>query len=406
MQIAGTHRARTIVQEYQDAHALRAFQVAVSLHAHTHYSKESMGFAERYIDGIPLVARFVARERRAYAARNGRSLDFSDAWWHPPLDPQAVWDSERSQIIGSLGLAPLVSITDHDDIHAGLSLQWTHAETYVPVSVEWTVPFGDGFFHVGVHNLRSAPRMFERLEGWTVNPNPAHLGAVLEELNADQETLVVLNHPLWDLARVGASAHVGLLHDLLTAHGAQIHALELNGYRPWAENREVAALSRGFPLPLISGGDRHGRAANSLLNLTTVTSFGEFVREIREDRRSEILVMPSYQQALVVRKLAVAADVARFYPAHPAGQQHWADRITCRSDGLVGPLSEHWPNGGPLWARAAVRTLQGLAGPPFIPVARAMIAIMRPPSTGSVQTAAVMEAAASRRGAPVADATE
>ena len=54
-------------------------------------------------------------------------------------------------------LQPLVSITDHDDIEAPQLLRTVASARHIPVSVEWTTPFGsDQSFHLGIHNLPSA----------------------------------------------------------------------------------------------------------------------------------------------------------------------------------------------------------------------------------------------------------
>ena len=54
-------------------------------------------------------------------------------------------------------MQPLVSITDHDDIQAPMLLRTVASARHIPVSVEWTTPFGkDQAFHLGIHNLPSA----------------------------------------------------------------------------------------------------------------------------------------------------------------------------------------------------------------------------------------------------------
>ncbi|MBY0493884.1 MAG: hypothetical protein K2Y23_06685 [Cyanobacteria bacterium] len=160
----------TTLIEFRGFRTLAGYTTAVSLHAHTNRSKERVTDVPRYLERIPLVASFVRREIREYAARNGLPIDFTKGWWHPPVSSRAVLASERSQICRVLGLTPLVSITDHDTIQAGLELQREHPCTLVPVSLEWTVPFHRGFFHLGVHNLRpeSAPAVVRSLsEHWS-----------------------------------------------------------------------------------------------------------------------------------------------------------------------------------------------------------------------------------------------
>ena len=76
------------------------------------------------------------------------------------------------------------------------------------------------------------------------------------------ETLVVLNHPLWDLAGIGAVDHVSLIRRFLDDHPERIDALELNGYRSWPENGGAIGWKR-ILAPNGLGGDRHGCAPNA-----------------------------------------------------------------------------------------------------------------------------------------------
>jgi hypothetical protein len=351
------------------------FQTAVSLHAHTHWSNEVLTGVPSYLDRIPVVAGFVRREVQAYADRNGRPIDFAKACWHPAVDPHSVFESEVSQIHRVLGLRPLVSITDHDCLRACFELEQRHADAVVPFSFEWTVPFHEGFFHVGVHNLssESVSTLVPVLAAYTQAPAPEMLSSLLAWLNEDRDVLLVLNHPLWDLAGVGSDRHVALLRRLLGEHGRALHALELNGYRSWQENRAVGPLAWAHGLPLISGGDRHGCAPNSLLNVTNGSTFQEFVQEIRQHRESVILVMPEYRQALVSRKLQVIGDTIRPYPGKPAGHQWWAERVTYEDDGVVCALSEKWVDGGPPWVRLTVRAFQAGTSAPLLPIFCALV---------------------------------
>jgi hypothetical protein len=373
----GSHMTtgRTILRESRDPGAVAGYTAAVSLHAHTGRSKEGMVHVSRYITRIPLVSILVRRELDAYARRNNECVNFKKAWWHPPVDARTVLQSEASQIAEVLGLTPIVSITDHDTLEAHIDLQSEDPNNAVPISFEWTVPFNEGFFHVGVHNLPRdhAPAIYRALSAYTRDPNPAALSRLLDDLNRNPEVLVVLNHPLWDLANIGPAHHVRLLRRFLTDYGGDIHALELNGYRSWRENTAVRTLAQEFPLPLISGGDRHGCAPNALLNLTTATTFGGFVREIRMQHKSAILVMPAYRTSLVVRKLESATEVMRRYPSYPSGRQRWMDRVCYEENGVAKPLSEDWPDGGPLWVRAAMNTFLLAASWPFRPILRAVI---------------------------------
>jgi len=294
-----------------------------------------------------------------------------------------VFESEARQIEERFDLASMVSVTDHDDIQACIELQTLYAERRAPISVEWTVPYGEGFFHIGVHNLPSdsATEWFARLAAFSARRDAESaagggpcetLTEIFSDLNRQPDLLLVFNHPMWDLADVGDVAHARLLRRFLADHGSQVHALELNGYRSRKENGGVRALSAESHLPLISGGDRHACAPNAILNLTRSRSFAEFVDEVRQGV-SHVVIMPEYRQHLVTRKLAAASDVLRRYPSYPRGRQHWTDRVSCDWEGSVRPLSYHWPGGGPLWVRSSVVAFQFLTSPVVLPVIRAAL---------------------------------
>src|SRR5262249_40562457 len=148
----------------------------------------------------------------------------------------------------------------------------------------------------------------------------------------------------------------------LAAHGRQLHALELNGYRPHQENTAVRDLAAATRHPLISRGDRHACAPHALLHLTNAGSFSEFAAEVR-DGVSHVLVMPEYRQPLATRMIESAADVMRWYRLYPAGRQHWTDRVAWDLGAGVRSLSSHWPDGGPLWVRSTVKIFQVISSP-------------------------------------------
>lgn len=357
------------VRDYEAHDRWKAFRAAVSLHSHTHHSREIMADLPRYIARIPIVAVAFEREVGRYAEREGRPVDFSKGWWHPPVSPKAVFESEVWQIERRFDLLPLVSVTDHDDISAGLELQDLYANRRAPVSFEWTVPCGDGFFHIGVNNLPvdSASDWYARLNAVTTSLSREPLADIFADLHALPGTLLVFCHPLWDLAGVGQTEHTRQLRRFLVAHKSHLHAVELNGYRSRQENAGAQALALSAGLPLISGGDRHGCAPNAILNVTHARSFAEFAAEMR-DGASHIVIMPEYRQNLTARKLASASDVLRRYGADPTGRVDWTDRVSCERDGNVRPLSFHWPDGGPFWVRSSVRAFRLIASPVVLPV--------------------------------------
>jgi hypothetical protein len=295
-------------------------------------------------------------------------VDFSRGWWHPPVTPRVLFESEVAQIDRRFGVKSIVSVTDHDDISACVELQQLYAAERVPISLEWTVPYGPGFFHLGVHNLpvAQAREWFTRLSAFTA-ARSERLDDILVDLDALRGSLIVFNHPLWDLARVGHATHATQLQRFLADHGSRLHALELNGFRSREENGGVRRLATELDIPLVSGGDRHALAANALVNLTRATSFAEFASEIREGM-SHIVVMPEYRTHCFARSLAAASEVLRHYRTYPIGRRHWTDRVSWHGRDGIRPLSHHWPTGGPWWLRASLVGFRLFASPAVLPV--------------------------------------
>jgi hypothetical protein len=176
-------------------------------------------------------------------------------------------------------------------------------------------------------------------------------------LHAREDLLVVLNHPLWDEADIGARDHRQALATLLSGYGRWIHAIELNGLRSWDENSEALELARAWQLPAISGGDRHGLEPNANLNLTHAASFAEFVAEIRRERLSSMLFMPQYRETLGMRWFETVKDIVR---CHPQTQRpRWVDRFFYEcEDGVTRPIAELWPNEGPALLRSVFAMLR------------------------------------------------
>src|SRR5215471_8458143 len=170
----------TSLRRYVDGVDWIRFGAAVSLHAHTYHSREVMSDLPAYITKIPFVG---PRFDSEVARRRGtdEEVDFSKGWWHPPIAPRALFDSETAQIDARFGLRSIVSLTDHDDIAAGLELQHWFAPDRAPVS-------------------------FERLASFTAGTSTEALADILNDL-IDADVLIVFNHPLWDLAAVGDETH-------------------------------------------------------------------------------------------------------------------------------------------------------------------------------------------------------
>ncbi|WP_103934238.1 PHP domain-containing protein [Bryocella elongata] len=286
------------------------------------------------------------RTQNEYAVRvSANPLNLDKAYWTPPLTPMAAFRVESLQIERELGLRSLVSISDHDTIGAPMALRVLPETRHVPISVEWTVPFGDAVFHMGIHNLPAfaAESMMENFREYTKSPRRERLTELLEWLDAQRDVLVVLNHPYWDLAHIGSDLHEKALHALLAEEGECIHALELSGIRSWEENQSVRRLAEGFNQMLISGGDRHGSEPNATLNLSSCTSFDEFVNEIRRDRQSHVLFMPQYRESNTLRVLHTLRAVTREYSEFPVGSQRWDERVFhCDRSGEMQPIAHLW----------------------------------------------------------------
>lgn len=352
-------------------------RTGVSLHCHTEHSKEMLDFVPHYAEKLPIIAQFWRRERDNYLEREGKGIDFSTAFWSPPLTAHSVYDLEKQQI-NEAGLEAIVSLTDHDSINAPLEVNERNQNSRAPISLEWTVPFEYGFFHVGVHNLPKAHavELTQTLLDYTFNKEN-HTNEKLTEmfamLNELPEVLVILNHPLWDIELVGKERHQTLLKHFIKKHGRWIHAFEINGFRTWSENKAVVELAEALGIPIATGGDRHGCKPNTVINLTNAETFEEFVEEIRVEKRSEVALMPEYEYPLQSRQLQSFAEILTHYKDFPAGRKRWFDRVYFDIDDGEGlrPLSVHWQRGGPTWLRWAIWTLGVMGSPKMRPFFRA-----------------------------------
>ena len=359
---------------------------AASLHCHTHFSKEMLSFIPFYASQTPILARYFEQAMKRYRQIHQREMDFGQAYWTPPVTPQQVIREEARQIEELLGVPALVSITDHDEIEAGLRLRVLEGLSSSPISLEWTVPYRHGFFHLGIHNLPVAEAREQKaalMRFTRRDPQAASLTDLLAMLNQNPGTLVVLNHPLWDIELIGEAEHRRCLRLFLEEHAQWLHALEINGFRRWPENLETIALASDLGLPVVSGGDRHGCQPNTVLNLTGAASFEELVAEVRDDGHSEVLLLPGYQESMIMRVLESVAEVIRAYPDHPLNKQLWCDRIYFNLDGKEArPLSHYWPNGGPGWVRSALWILRVLGSKQLKPALR--LALTRKPVGGQI----------------------
>jgi hypothetical protein len=363
---------QTVSYLWREPHAADGFTAGVSLHSHTNQSHETLDFiAELSTDWGVLQPIMRWCEARCLKT-SGIRPDYARSYWTPPLTPRLAFDLERLQIEDRLQMEAMVSITDHDDIHAPMLLRSLASARQIPVSVEWTVPFGQGAFHLGIHNLPSSTgaEWMKRMAAFTAIPvgeRPAKmLTDMLAELDELPGVLIVFNHPMWDLYRVGGEKHRFLVNDFLAVNGQFCHAVELNGLRNWDENREVATLAAQWNQVLISGGDRHGIEPNANVNLTRATSFTGFVHEVRRERMSHVLFMPQYAEPWKHRLLNSTIAAIRNYPDFPEGSQRWDERVYHPdADGTMRRLADVWIGGrAPVYVSALLASVRLMgAGP-------------------------------------------
>lgn len=331
---------------WTNENASKRFSTGVSLHSHTHHSKELLDFIPRFAARIPALRWEVQRLSEQFERLHGCPLDFRKGWWTPPLDPVSAVKLEAGQI-QRLGLRPLVSLTDHDSLQA-------HNGGRHLASVELTVPLEPSFVHLGIHNLPPA-RAHEVLA------YGAHPAALMGWLGQFPDALVVFNHPLWDEAGVGVTAHRAMVERFLARHERDIHALELNGLRPWKENALVIDMAKAWGLPVISGGDRHGLEPNANINLTDALTFDDFVDEVRYERQSTVLFLPQYRRPYALRIISNLMEIIDNQPDHALGWRRWSDRVFYEiQPGVARSLSEYWPGGEPALVRFFLMLMQVL----------------------------------------------
>jgi hypothetical protein len=342
----------TISYLWRNQDAPNGFRSGVSLHSHTNQSRETLNFLANFGNQYPMMRPLMARLERRSAANHGMPVNYAASYWTPPMTPKLAFDLESGQV-EKLGLAPMVSFSDHDNIKAPMLLRSVPSAHEVPISVEWTAPYDKQSFHLGIHNLpiAGATEWMATLTDYSARPSDARLTEILDALDREPNVLVVFNHPMWDLYLVGREKHEFLVNQFLEKNGNFLHALELNGLRNWDENRATCRLAEKWNMLLISGGDRHGVEPNANINLTNATSFTEFVHEIRRQRRSNVLFMPQYAEPWKLRLLHSAIDAVRHYPEFPQGSRTWDERVYHPdAAGVPRPLSELWPDGTAPWA--------------------------------------------------------
>jgi hypothetical protein len=349
------------------------YRTGISLHSHTMYSREYLHRLPDYIRRVPIASSLIELEIGRMHMYTGRTIDFRKVFWTPPLSAREALALEEQQIVSQLGLRPIVSLTDHDSVEAGLHLNMLGDPCCVPVSVEWSAPFGKTVFHIGVHNLPAAEanQWMEEFSRYAAQPSLWRLRELFCELNANPGVLLVLNHPFWDAEGSGPELHRSFLDLFLEEFRSLIHALELNGMRSRRENRQVVELGKEVDLPVISGGDRHGCEPNTTLNVSAASNFEEFAHEIRVQRRSDVALMPQFFDALQIRILESAYHALSDAPGE-FGRRHWMTRVFYQDrDGVACPLSAHMGTRIERFVEPFRRIMGFLSGPLARPALRA-----------------------------------
>ena len=133
--------ASTISYLWRDKKASQGFRTGVSLHSHTNQSHETLDFLANLGNQYPMIRPLLTRLEQRSERMHGVRINYAASYWTPPMTPKLAFDLETRQI-EKLDLAPMVSLTDHDTINAPMLLRTVPSARQIPVSVEWTAPYG------------------------------------------------------------------------------------------------------------------------------------------------------------------------------------------------------------------------------------------------------------------------
>jgi hypothetical protein len=159
----------------------------------------------------------LSQQDRKAQDKSAIKLNFFKAYWTPPLPPLEAFQVERKQIEEGIGLKSMISLTDHDNIEAPLLLRVVPEARRIPVSMEWSIPFEQTIFHLGVHNLPTAESELwvQRMAKCTEQARVSELWDLLFALCRIPQVLLVFNHPLWDLPNIGYADHIRAVRSFL-----------------------------------------------------------------------------------------------------------------------------------------------------------------------------------------------
>jgi len=131
----------TISYLWRDPGAAKGYRTGISLHSHTNQSKETLAFLAKFGNQFPIMRPLLARMEQRSADNHGLAVNYAASYWTPPMTPRLAFDLESSQI-QKLDIASMVSLTDHDSIHAPMLLRTVSSADQIPISVEWSAPYG------------------------------------------------------------------------------------------------------------------------------------------------------------------------------------------------------------------------------------------------------------------------
>ena len=174
-------------------------------------------------------------------------------------------------------------------------------------------------------------------------------------LHAREDLLVVLNHPLWDEADIGAGIIARRWLPCFRAWQMdsrhRVERLALVG-----REQETLELARAWHC-------RPSREATGTAWSQRQPEFdarGQFcgIRGGDPARTAQrVLFMPQYRETLGLRWFETVKDIVRCHPE--AERPRWVDRFfyACE-DGVTRPIAELWPNEGPALLRSVFAMLR------------------------------------------------
>jgi predicted metal-dependent phosphoesterase TrpH len=254
------------------------FGYAVSLHNHSCHSVEKLA-ALNHVSKLPYMRPLSGILQSSFGLGGVPDLNYADVTFNPPYTPEDVYQMEAAAAAkwGFDGVH--LAITDHDEFAGGVALQRSRPDLNgrIAVSEELSLWFQGHLFHLGVCHLPETG-----VEETHAQIQAAARGERYDELFerlAASGCLVVFNHPLlpW-----GPEAKIIPATELLSRYGWAIHALEVNGMRPRAENDRVLELAREWRKPVVGGGDSHLLVASSVISLSRAATFKDFIAEVKE----------------------------------------------------------------------------------------------------------------------------